>query len=168
MIDEPDASPVVFLADSVEVEGAGCDAEDGLRWIGSELLPLAREATETGEALVDVGPALGGHVFGIPVRVHLGPSWTRGGSVAIPIRWEAVSFGSLFPVLDGTLLITSLAGDRCRLGIEASYRPPFDGVGRLLDRAILRRVAESTVRSFLTRTAQGLSGAARRSAPEPS
>lgn len=157
MAEGRDSLRSVFLTDSVDVECSDCSTEDRLRWLGSELLPFAQEATASGEEfLVDVGPQVGGHVVGVPVQVRLGPSWTRNGSAAIPIRWEAVNLGSLFPVLDGTLLITPLEEGRCRIAMEACYRPPLGGLGEFLDRAILHRIAASTIRSFLARMAERL------------
>lgn len=95
--------------------------------------------------------------MGIPAVVRLGPCWTRHGSAAIPIRWEAAVFGSLFPVLDGTLVIAPLDERYCRLAIEASYRPPLDRIGELFDSVLLHRVAESTIGEFLERLGAALS-----------
>ena len=148
----PSAHAAVFLADAVEIEVAQQEAENWLRHPGCDLLPLAGEATASGEELLmTVGPGRGERLLGVPVRVRLGPHWTRDGSVAIPIRWEATLFGSLFPILDGTLVVTPLNDTRCRLAIEASYRPPLDRLGALIDRVLLHRVAESTVHEFLRR-----------------
>jgi hypothetical protein len=103
-----------------------------------------------------IGRTFGEHILGIPTNVRLGPCWTRDGSATIPIRWDAAVLQSVFPVLDGTLVITPLGGSRCRLGIEASYRPPLEGIGLLADRLLLHRVAESTVHDFLERLAATL------------
>ena len=150
---------VVFLSDAVEVEGTHLEVERWLRSSGGDLLvPLAGEATAWGEELLmTVGPSVGERVLGVPVKVRLGACWTRDGSIAIPIRWEAALFESLFPVLDGTLVVTSLDETRCRLAIEASYRPPLERLGSLIDRVLLHRVAESTVHDFLRRVGLTLS-----------
>ncbi|MDA8075015.1 MAG: hypothetical protein M0Z40_07250 [Actinomycetota bacterium] len=150
---------VVFLSDAVEVEGTHLEVERWLRRSGGDLLvPLAGEATAWGEELLmTVGPSVGERVLGVPVKVRLGACWTRDGSIAIPIRWEAALFESLFPVLDGTLVVTSLDETRCRLAIEASYRPPLERLGSLIDRVLLHRVAESTVHDFLRRVGLTLS-----------
>lgn len=149
--------PAIFLTDSVDVERPSREVETRLLHAGSDLLPIAGAATASGETmLVTVGPAIGEHVLGIPVNVRLGPRWTRDGCGAIPIRWEAAVFESLFPVLDGTLVIGPLGEGRCTLGIEASYRPPLDGIGGLFDRVLLHKVAESTVHEFLRRLGQSL------------
>ena len=46
--------------------------------------------------------------------------------------------------------------DHFRLTLSASYVPPFGELGARLDRALLHRVAVSTVRSFLVRVAASL------------
>lgn len=148
---------VAFLREQVDVDFPLTRILARLCGDGSCLLTMASGATADGQAqLVRVGPVLAGHQIGVPVEVRLGPLWNRGGTLAVPIRWEAAAFESLFPVLDGTLLFRGLGPDRTRLGIEASYRPPFEAVGGLLDRALFHRVAESTVRSFVGRMAGSL------------
>ncbi len=157
MVKSPPRS-VVFLADSVEVEGTNREVEDRLREAAPTLVILAGDATTSGETgLVTLGPALGEHVLGVPAKVHLGPRWTRGGSAAIAIRWEAAVLDSLFPILDGTLVITAAEERSCCLAIEASYRPPLDAFGAFVDRVLLHRVAELTVHEFLERLAGAMS-----------
>ncbi len=149
--------PAIFLSDSVEVDGWSYQVERQICGNELRLLPLAGASVASGEAmLVTIGRAFGERVLGIPANVRLGPCWTRDGSVAIPIRWDAAVLESVFPVLDGTLIVTPLGGSRCRLGIEASYRPPLDRVGALVDRVVLHRVAERTVHDFLKRLAAAL------------
>jgi hypothetical protein len=148
---------VIFLNDAVEVDGWSYELEGQICSNEKVLLPMADESTESGEAiLMTLGRTFGERVLGVPTNVRLGPCWTREGGVAIPIRWEAAVLGSAFPVLDGTLVITPLGGRRCRLGIEATYRPPLDRFGVLVDRLLLHRVAESTVHDFLQRLASVL------------
>jgi hypothetical protein len=150
---------VVFLADAVEIDSPHFEVESWLRCCTSALVPLADDATASGEELLmTVGPGfVGERVLGVPVKVRLGACWTRDGAIAIPIRWEAAFFESLFPVLDGTLVITPLDEERARLAIEASYRPPLDRIGGLIDRVLLHRVAEATVHEFLRRIGPALS-----------
>lgn len=153
----PSTSSVVLIADTVEVPTDRASIERQLCNGTSSLLPLARAATGDGQGqIIRVGPRVHGHPLGVPVTVLLAPCWARDGKAAIPIRWEAASFGSLFPVLDGTLLLSTIDESRCRLSLEASYRVPLDRLGVLLDRALLHRVAETTVHSFLHRLSQGL------------
>lgn len=148
----------VFLTDAVELETPVGDVAQELCRGDPELLPLVEGATASGEAiLVSLGLSTGEHLLGVPAKVRVGPCRTRGGSAAIPVRWEASVVGSVVAVLDGTLVVTPLDKDRCRLAIEASYRPPLDRLRGLFDRAVvLRRVAESTVHEFLHELAGAL------------
>jgi hypothetical protein len=56
-------------------------------------------------------------------------------------------------MLSGDLELAPLEPHSCRLTLAASYIPPLGDLGRALDRALLHRIAQSTVRSFLAREA---------------
>ena len=43
-----------------------------------------------------------------------------------------------------------------KLSVSARYRTPMGAVGRMLDRALLHRVAEATVKDFLDRVGERL------------
>jgi hypothetical protein len=47
--------------------------------------------------------------------------------------------------------------DRTTLTLDGTYDPPLGSVGRILDRAILSRVAEATVRNWVDRLAEAVS-----------
>ena len=64
---------------------------------------------------------------------------------------------SLFPSLDADIELGELGPERTQLSMSARYTPPLGPVGRFLDRALLHRVAEATVKDFLDRAAQMLS-----------
>lgn len=151
----------MFLHDFVDVDmpldrvrERVCGA-DG--WLG----PLVAAAADDGESLlVRLGPIGGARGPGMELRVRLGECTPRGDAVSVPIRWEAAHLPVLFPVLDGALELAPLGEEQTRVLLQASYRPPLDGVGRWFDGAVLHRVAESTVRSFLLRLADGIAGSA--------
>ena len=67
----------------------------------------------------------------------------------VAIRWEATGpGGALFPALDADLRLTP-AGDRATvLAVWGVYRPPLGGLGAGLDRVLLHRVAQATIRAF--------------------
>jgi hypothetical protein len=90
-----------------------------------------------------------------PVRLH--------DRTLIALRWEATGVtGELFPVLDAELVLTSVGEDRSRLELTGSYRPPLGHLGAVLDKVVMERVAEATIRSLLERMAEVLA------VPEPS
>jgi hypothetical protein len=93
-----------------------------------------------------LGPGLGRRVaiqLGEPVRF---PSMT-----SLPLTWEPVGLEGVLPRLDATIEVGSLGGDRTQLAISARYRPPLGVVGRAVDRVLLHRVAEATLKDFLDR-----------------
>jgi len=79
----------------------------------------------------------------------------------LPIEWRPSSAHGLFPELLADLEIAPMGSKRTHLSISARYDPPLGMVGRTLDRAMLHRVAELTVKDFLDRTASTLTEAAR-------
>lgn len=146
----------VFLQDFVDVEGSVARVGGRLAAGGEWLARLADAAGgDAEEQLVRVGPRLADWVAR-QVVVQLGQAHTSVDGVVVPIRWADARRPGMFPVLDGDIEVVALSPDRSRIVLHASYRPPFDPVGAALDRALLHRVAESTVRSFLRRIAEVL------------
>jgi hypothetical protein len=148
---------VIFLEDFVDVSlplgfirGRCCRAEN---W----LTALASAAEEDGEVLrLQIGPTWAGGRVTREVEATVGPARDRGAACVVPLAWKATGMAGLFPVLDGDLELAPLGSNRCRLTLSASYLPPLGDLGRALDRALLHRVAQSTVRSFLARVAANL------------
>lgn len=148
---------VIFILDYVDVPLPL--ATIGGRFADSEawLTELASAAEEDGEELrLQIGPSWGGGHVTREVQVALGLTRERGEARVIPIVWKATGLTGMFPVLDGDLELAPLGPGRCRLTLAATYHPPFGELGRALDRALLHRVAQSTVRSFVTRLATTL------------
>ena len=83
------------------------------------------------------------------------------------MTWQPTGAGALLPVLEADLEIGALGAHRTQLALNASYRPPLGTVGRAIDRALLHRVAEATVKDFLDQVGvaiQHLAGQRRRAA----
>lgn len=126
---------------------------------GDWLAPLANAAEEDGEALrLRIGPSWAAVRVTREVRVTLGPPHDWGDALVLPLAWEASGLRALFPLLEGDIELAPLGTDRFRLTLSASYVPPFGELGARLDRALMHRVAVSTVRSFLVRVAASLGG----------
>jgi hypothetical protein len=51
--------------------------------------------------------------------------------------------------MEADLEVASLGPSATQLAISARYSPPLGIVGRMLDRAVLHRVAEATIKDFL-------------------
>ncbi len=147
----------MFLQDFVDVERPRDVISERLSNGGPWLARLASAAgDDTRTQLVRMGPPLFGERIAREVRIRLGSPTVSAAGIVVPIRWEDARRPTFFPVLDGNLELVALGPDCCRIVLYASYRPPFDTVGHVLDSALLHRVAESTVRSFLTHVAETL------------
>jgi len=65
------------------------------------------------------------------------------------MSWKPAGLASLFPTLEADIELGELGPERTQLSISARYTPPLGSLGRVLDRALLHRVAEATVKDFL-------------------
>ena len=126
---------------------------------------LAGEAQRRGDGLlaeVGVGPL--GARLGRRVAVQLGKPVEFPSMTSLPLTWEPLGMDGLFPRLEADLEVGPLGEDRTQLAISARYRPPLGVVGRAADRVLLHRVAEATVKDFLDRVGQAITGQALASA----
>lgn len=133
---------------SEEVESAL--SHDPRAWLPG----LAERANHRGDLLLaEVG-------FGEVVRIErtvvieLGQSVRSSAKTVLPLRWTASGAAGLFPSLDADLEVAPLGPGRTQLAMSARYVPPLGSVGRAVDRAVLSRVAEATLKDFLDRVAQ--------------
>jgi hypothetical protein len=124
-------------------------SEDPALWLPH----LAEHATRRGDVLLaEVG-------FGEDLRIarsvemQFGPAVHAERKLILPFRWSASGPGGLFPALDADLEVAALGEESTQLAISARYVPPLGKFGRLIDRAVLSRVAEATVKDFLDRVA---------------
>ena len=121
---------------------------------------LADQAATRGEALLaEVGIGPPGHGLRKQVHIQLGPVVRQPSRTTLAMTWQPTGptgAGGLFPVLEAELEIGALGTHRSQLAFNASYRPPLGTVGRAIDRALLHRVAEATVKDFLDQTGQAI------------
>jgi hypothetical protein len=111
---------------------------------------LARDADRRGEELmVEVGFGSRGHRVTKTVSIGFGEPVRFPSKTVLPLTWSASGPGHLLPSLDADLEVAPLGESRSQLSISARYEPPLGGLGRTLDRALLHRVAEATIRDFL-------------------
>jgi hypothetical protein len=122
-------------------------ARDPRAWLPG----LAEHANHRGDALLaEVG-------FGETIRVkrtvllELGRPVRSGSKMVFRLRWSASGPAGVFPSLDADLEIAPLGDGRTQLAMSARYVPPFGAVGRRIDRAVISRVAEATLKDFLDR-----------------
>jgi len=91
------------------------------------------------------------------VAIDLGTPIQLPTKTVLPLRWTATGASGLFPSLDADLEIAPLGHDRCQLSMSARYVPPLGVLGRAMDRALLFRVAEATIKNFLDQVCDGIS-----------
>src|SRR5215469_6780453 len=134
------------------------DARDRLGKLDSWFLTASDHAYEEGMAgLARIGPR--GPAPGISrlAEIRFQPLAAQQGRAGLALRWEARGPGGrLFPVLDADLPVAPAGEDAALLTLAGAYRPPLGSLGAELDRLLLHRVAEATIRDFLERVATAL------------
>jgi len=117
---------------------------------------LAEHANRRGDTLLaDVG--FGENVrIARTVEIEFAAGVHTGNKAIFPFRWSASGPGGMFPALDADLEVAPLDAETTQLSISARYIPPLGRLGRLIDRAVLSRVAEATVKDFLDRVAAAM------------
>ena len=134
-----------------DVEAAVLD--DPEAWVPG----LLRAAEDRGQHLLaEVGFVVDTRRIDKQVEIELGAPFRTPSKTVLPMTWRATRPEGLFPHLDADLEVASLGADRTQLSISARYRAPMGAVGRMLDRALLHRVAEATVKDFLDRVGERL------------
>ena len=101
------------------------------------------------------------------VAIELGHPVNTAGKVVLPLRWTPTDSPGLFPALEADLEVAPLPPDRTQLAMSARYVPPLGPLGRAIDRAVLYRVAEATLKDFLDRVGEALAHEAGGDGPDP-
>jgi hypothetical protein len=83
-------------------------------------------------------------------------------SVMLAISWTAVGGPPLFPSMEGTLHAYPCGPQSTRLTLNARYDPPMGALGNMIDRALMHRLAQSTMHDFVLRLAATLTDELRR------
>ena len=121
---------------------------------------MARFADDRGQHLLaDVGFPVEGHRVSKIVEIEVGTPVANAGKTWIPIAWRATGPSGLFPVLDAELELATLGTDLTQLSLSGRYQPPLGLVGRTIDKALLSRVAEATIKDFIDRLARAIEAA---------
>jgi hypothetical protein len=99
--------------------------------------------------------------FGKTIEVDLAVPFEREDQLVVPMHWWVPGATRLYPHLDGDLEFAPLGATSTQITLMGSYDPPLGFVGRRADVMLLHRVAEASIRSFLTRVARSLERQAR-------
>jgi hypothetical protein len=79
---------------------------------------------------------------------------------SLPLTWEPLGLEGMLPLLDANIELGSLGEDWTQLAISARYRPPLGVLGRTVDRVLLHRAAEATLKDFLDRVGAAITSQA--------
>lgn len=159
----------MFLRYFVEISLPFAQVEEALLRSPQVWLPgLAEGANGHGTRLMaDLGLGSPKRRLTKRVEVEVGEAKRLGPATHLPLSWRATGTPALFPTLDAHIEVAPLGEWRTQLSLSGTYRPPLGAVGRAADRALLHRVAESTVKDLVDRMAAAIETRVER-ADEPS
>lgn len=152
--------PKMFVSDYITVDLPVAEAQRRLlEEAGSRLSTLALAADdEAAELRTRIGPEVfGRQLVGKAVRLELGAARERGDRQVLSLRWEGTgAAGAVFPALDADLELAPLGPGATQISLNGRYQPPLQLVGRSMDRLLLHRVAQASIRAFLRRLGDAL------------
>lgn len=147
----------MFVYYFVHVKGPFGEVESSLLAQLSNLGSFADAAYREGEDLRDKVSVSRDHpVMAKAVQLMAGIPLRSDHQTTIPFAWEATGTPGLFPRLEADLIVASVGPDLSQIAMRGTYAPPLGPLGRALDRAVLHRVAEASVKSFVDRVAQSI------------
>lgn len=146
---------LVFIHCSTHVSVSLPEVEKRLDHLRADLEQWADIAYREGEDLRSrVGP-IDGLAKSISLEIGLGEIHRSG--LVYPIKWTASGASALFPELNADLALSQMGPHMTSLSLDGTYEPPLGVVGRVVDRVVLGRVADATVRNWMDRLADALS-----------
>jgi hypothetical protein len=119
---------------------------------------VMREAEDRGQRLLaEVGFEVDTRRVDKEIEIRVSTPYRSDNRIVVPFTWRANGAARLFPQLEADLEIAAVGASRSQISLSGTYRPPLGLLGRALDRALLHRVAEATVKDFIDRVAERLS-----------
>jgi hypothetical protein len=150
----------MFVREEVLLRVSFTAAQASLATLAHSGLLLTASADAYGEGftgLARVGPL--GSVRGMSrlVKVRFVDLVADHDSGRLALRWEAAGpGGGLFPVLDADITLAPRDEQSAMMTVAGVYRPPLGNLGVVLDQAVLHRVAQATIRAFISRVAEAI------------
>lgn len=147
----------MFVRYYLDLELPFVDVETAFLCDPAAWLPgVAAAADEQGDRLLAEVGFGAQHRIEKRIEIQVGEPAHLRGTTLLPMTWRATGADSIFPSLEADLELAPMGPDRTQVSISARYRPPLGGLGRVLDRALLHRVAEATIKDFLDRVGDRL------------
>ena len=147
----------MFVRYFMDLDVPFAEAEAALLADPATWLPgLVEETDEAGvHRLTSVGFGLGLHIRK-RVEVEVEEPLRVPGRTVVPLRWTTGAEHSPLPAMEGDIELAPFGPAASHLAMSGRYTPPYGTIGQALDRALLHRVAEATVRDFVQRVAERL------------
>ncbi len=121
-----------------------------LRSPGDWVPGLLRQAEDLGENLrAEIGFGPEGIRVARQVVIELGEAVRFPSRTILPLSWKAAENEGLYPKMDADIEVAALGKDLTQLSLSARYAPPLGALGRMIDKTLLHRVAEATVKDFI-------------------
>jgi hypothetical protein len=102
----------------------------------------------------------------VQLKVGVSSAASRPDRLMLPVSWEAVGGPPIFPRMEGTLHVEPEGVGSTRLTLNARYDPPLGTLGRVIDRALMYRLAQLTMDDFTERLARALNTALTADGPD--
>lgn len=145
----------MFVSYRAEVPLPMAEVEHRLDDIRRDLGSWADVAYRDGEELrARVGPSPGS--IAKEVRLEIGAAEIHRAGLVYPISWSATGAEVLFPRLEADLTLSHVGAGTTAIVLDGTYEPPLGPLGRVADRVLLRRVAESTVKAWIDHLAEAI------------
>ena len=93
-------------------------------------------------------------------KVSVGDLRLHEDRAVLPLRMSATGPAQLFPRLDADLEIAPADATGTKVTLRGTYAPPLGRIGEAIDRAVLHRLADATLRSFVDEVAGALAAPA--------
>jgi len=132
------------------------DVSPDLIAMGKAMSNTANVAYRNGEALM--ARLSGPGAVAKTVLLEMGEPVRSADSTSVPLSWWATGTPGLFPTMEADLIAAAMGPDLTQITFRGTYKPPLGLVGQMLDRAVLHRFAESSVKDFVDRIVAELSG----------
>ena len=152
----------MLVSDFVQIDRPFAAVRDDLvasgpAWLGESLVA----AYEEGEQLsLRVSSSIGPLRVSKRVWAELDEMAVKPDRVTQPLRWKAAGATGLFPAMVADLEFTPMGTDMTSISFMGRYVPPLGPLGREVDRVLLHRLAQASVRALLARVVERLAEAA--------
>ncbi len=142
---------MVLVSDFIQIDRPFAAVSDelvaaGPSWLGDSLVAAYAE----GEQLsVRVASSLGPIRVSKRVWAELGEMTVKPDRVTQPLRWRATGATGLFPAMVADLEFAPMGTAMTAITFMGRYVPPLGPLGREVDRMLLHRLAQASVRALL-------------------